>query len=59
MIAPCTCGYLARRAKDPDVQVVECDGGDALGNGSIFAGKTISVAYAVLDKRPARRGKRR
>jgi hypothetical protein len=35
MIAPCSCGSLAKQAKDPDMPIVERDGGYLLGNGSI------------------------
>jgi hypothetical protein len=35
MSAPCTCGSLAKRAKDPDVPIVEREGRYLLGDGSI------------------------
>lgn len=35
MIAHCTCGYLAKWAKDCDIPIVEREGGYLLGNGSI------------------------
>ena len=55
MIAPCTCGSLAKWAKDPDIPIVERNGGYLLGDASIDdeerQRRFVDEAYLEIKRR--------